>query len=122
MEDGTVFSRRIMQLCNERGITVGKLCSMAGTTASTVHDIVSGVTANPRVFTLKKLCDALDITLADFFDCPEFNNMDEEIEWRACLIQARLFRRYINSKNPAKNKTKSKPSEAGSIWTRGAAE
>ena len=40
----------------ERGITVGKLCSMAGTTASTIHDIVNGVTANPRVFTLKKLC------------------------------------------------------------------
>ena len=54
----------------ERGITVGKLCSMAGTTASTIHDIVNGVTSNPRVFTLKKLCDALDITLSEFFDCP----------------------------------------------------
>ena len=80
MEAGTVFSRRIRQLCMERGITVGKLCSMAGTTASTIHDIVNGVTANPRVFTLKKLCDALDITLSEFFDCPEFNDMDEEIE------------------------------------------
>ena len=80
MGEGTVFSRRITQLCNEHGITVGKLCSMAGTTASTVHDIVSGVTANPRVFTLKKLCDALNITLSEFFDCPEFNDMDEEIE------------------------------------------
>ena len=56
VETGTVFSRRIRQLCMERGITVGKLCSMAGTTASTIHDIVNGVTANPRVFTLKKLC------------------------------------------------------------------
>lgn len=80
MEEGTVFSRRIMQLCREREITVGRLCSMAGTTASTVHDIVSGVTSNPRVFTLKKLCDALNITLSEFFDCPEFNEMDDEIE------------------------------------------
>lgn len=56
MEAGTVFSRRIRQLCMERGITVGKLCSMAGTTAPTIHDIVNGVTANPRIFTLKKLC------------------------------------------------------------------
>ena len=30
--------------------------------------------------TLKKLCDALNITLSEFFDCPEFNDMDEEIE------------------------------------------
>lgn len=80
MEAKTVFSRRILQLCDERGITVGKLCIMAGTTASTVHDIVNGVTANPRVFTLKKLCDALDITLSEFFDCPEFNDMYDEID------------------------------------------
>lgn len=47
MEAGTVFSRRIRQLCMERGITVGKLCSMAGTTASTIHDIVNGRDGKP---------------------------------------------------------------------------
>lgn len=73
-----VISQRILQLCSERNITVGKLCSTAGTTASTIHDIVSGETRNPRVFTLKKLCDALGITLAEFFDTPEFNGMDQE--------------------------------------------
>ena len=79
MEDGTVFHSANASV-NERWITVSKLCSMAGTTASTVHDIVSGVTADPRMFTPKKLCDALDITLSEFFDCPEFNDMDEEME------------------------------------------
>ncbi|PKM71722.1 MAG: transcriptional regulator [Firmicutes bacterium HGW-Firmicutes-16] len=80
MEKSAVISQRILQLCRERNITIGKLCSTAGTTASTVHDIVTGTTKNPRVFTLKKLCDALDITLSEFFDTPEFNNMDQEIE------------------------------------------
>lgn len=80
MDKNNIISARIMQLCRERGISVGRLCSMAGTTASTVHDIVSGVTANPRVYTLKKLCDALDISLSEFFDTPDFNNMEQEIE------------------------------------------
>lgn len=80
MDRNSIISDRITQLCRERGITVGKLCSMAGTTASTVHDIVSGVTANPRVYTLKRLCDALDITLSDFFDTPEFNTMEQDID------------------------------------------
>lgn len=80
MENGTIISRRILQLCNERGITVGKLCSTAGTTSSTIYEIMTGATKNPRVFTLKKLCDALDITLSEFFDTPEFNDMDQEIE------------------------------------------
>lgn len=73
----TPVSARIQQLCDERGITVGKLCTIAGTTGSTVHDIVSGVTKNSRVLTLKRLCDALGITLSEFFDAPEFNSMDE---------------------------------------------
>lgn len=80
MGNDTIISRRILQLCRERGITVGKLCSIAGTTASTVHDIVTGKTRNPRVFTLKKLCDALDISLSEFFDTLEFNSMEQEIE------------------------------------------
>ncbi|WP_294852438.1 helix-turn-helix domain-containing protein [uncultured Oscillibacter sp.] len=80
MDKSSVISQRILQLCRERNITIGKLCSTAGTTASTVHDIVTGTTKNPRVFTLKKLCDALNITLSEFFDTPEFNNMDQEIE------------------------------------------
>lgn len=80
MNNNQVISRRILQLCQERKITVGKLCSIAGTTASTVHDIVTGVTKNPRVFTLKKLCDALDITLSEFFNTPEFNNMEQEFD------------------------------------------
>ena len=80
MNNSEVIAQRILYLCKERNITVGKLCSTAGTTASTVHDIVTGETKNPQVFTLKKLCDALDITLSEFFDTPEFNNMDTEID------------------------------------------
>lgn len=80
MDQSKVISERILELCRERGITVGKLCSTAGTTASTVHDIVTGETKNPRVYTLKKLCDALGITLSEFFDTPDFNNMDIEID------------------------------------------
>lgn len=80
MDKDLIIAQRILQLCSERNITVGKLCSTAGTTASTIHDIVVGVTKNPRIFTLKKLCDALGITLAQFFDTPEFNNMEQEID------------------------------------------
>lgn len=80
MDTDLIIAQRILQLFSERNITVGRLCSTAGTTASTIHDIVVGVTKNPRIFTLKKLCEALGITLAEFFDTPEFNNMEQEID------------------------------------------
>lgn len=80
MEEKNLIAKRLLQLCAERNMTVGKLCTTAGATASTVHDIITGTTKNPRVFTLKKLCDALGITLSEFFDTVEFNNMEQEID------------------------------------------
>ena len=80
MDNSALIAQRILELCRERDMTVGKLCSTAETTASTVHDIVTGITKNLRVFTLKKLCDALGITLSEFFNTPDFNNMDIELD------------------------------------------
>lgn len=75
-----LIANRISTLCKERSITVGKLCYLAGITGSTVSDIMNGVTKNPGVLTIKKLCDALEITLADFFNTPEFNNAEQEVK------------------------------------------
>ncbi len=80
MNTTELISNRILQLCTEKSITIGKLCTMSGSTGSTISDIVNGVTKNPGVLTIKKLCDALDITLAQFFDTPEFNNLQQELK------------------------------------------
>ena len=80
MDTSKIIVERIQQLCGERGITVGKLCTMSGSTGSTVSDIMNGVTKNPGVLTIKKLCDALGITLAEFFDTDEFNTSEPEVK------------------------------------------
>ncbi len=80
METTQIIVKRIQALCNERGITVGKLCTMSGSTGSTISDIMNGVTKNPGVLTIKKLCDALGITLAEFFDTEEFNTSEQEVK------------------------------------------
>lgn len=71
---------RILQLCAERGITVNRLCLMCGITQSTVNNIINTGSNNPTVSTVKKICDGLDITLATFFDCDLFNNLEQEIK------------------------------------------
>ena len=80
MNTSQAIINRIIGLCKERNITVGKLCAKAGTTSSTISDIMNGVTKNPGVLTIKRLCDAFEITLADFFDTNEFNNAEQEIK------------------------------------------
>ena len=72
--------KRLNELCVERNITVSRLCTFSGATQSTVNDIINGVTKNPGLATIKKLCDGLDMTLSEFFDTDYFNNLEQEIK------------------------------------------
>ncbi|WP_312060244.1 MULTISPECIES: helix-turn-helix domain-containing protein [Anaerotignum] len=80
LEESKLIIDRINALCYERGITVGRLCTMSGATGSTINDIMNGVTKNPGVFTIKKLCDGLGITLSEFFDTVEFKNSEPVVK------------------------------------------
>lgn len=71
---------RILELCADRNITVNKLCLICGITQSTVNNIINTGSNNPTVSTIKKICDGLDITLADFFDSHFFYNLEQEIK------------------------------------------
>lgn len=72
-------ARRILELCDERRLTVNKLCTISGVTQSTVNDIVNGKAKNIGVVTIKKLCDGLEITITEFFDTQYFRELEQEI-------------------------------------------
>jgi len=72
-------AKRILQLCRERGITPNGLSYIAGVSQSTIKSILGGESKNPGIVTLKKLCDGYEITLAEFFDTKEFNELEQEL-------------------------------------------
>ncbi len=72
-------AKRILDLCNERQITVNKLSTISAVTQSTVSDIVNNRAKNVGIVTIKKLCDGLEISICDFFDTNYFRNMEQEI-------------------------------------------
>ena len=67
MTVGEAVRQRIIQLCQERDISINKLSSISGVTQSTVNNIVSGRNNSSTISTIKKLCDGLGITIEDFF-------------------------------------------------------
>ena len=67
MTIGEAVRQRIIQLCQERDISINKLSSISGVTQSTVNNIVSGRNNSATVSTVKKLCDGLGITIEEFF-------------------------------------------------------
>ena len=79
MPVGQACRERIIELCNERNITVNKLAIISGITQSTLNNIVSGRNNSVTVSTLKKLCDGLEITITDFFTSSLFSELEQEI-------------------------------------------
>ncbi len=80
MQIGDAVKNRIIELCNERNITINKLSTICGITQSTLNNIISGRNHSVTVATVKKICDGLDISVVDFFTSPVFDNMEQEIK------------------------------------------
>ena len=80
MTVGEAVRQRIIQLCQERDISINKLSSISGVTQSTVNNIVSGRNNSATVSTIKKLCDGLGIAIDEFFHSDLFAGLEQEIK------------------------------------------
>ena len=80
MDTAQAIANRIRQLCKQHGITPNGLSILAAVPQSTIKSILGGERKNPGAVTIKKLCDALEITLGEFFSTPEFDALEQEIQ------------------------------------------
>lgn len=80
MSIGEAVRLRILELCTENNITVNKLATISGLTQSTLNNIVGGRNNSTTISTIKKICDGLDITVAEFFNSNFFNQLEQEIK------------------------------------------
>ena len=80
MDTIKAIKNRILQLCGERNITINKLATLSALPPSSLKAILYGRSQNPKMLTIKMICDGLEITLAEFFDTDEFNSLNQEIK------------------------------------------
>ena len=71
---------RILRLCDERGLTINALATLSALPPSSVKNILYGKSQNPKILTLKMICDGLEITLGEFFNTPDFDQLEQEIK------------------------------------------
>ena len=67
--------KRILFLCQERKITANKLATLSGMKQSTLENILKGNTKSPGLRTLHRLSQGLGITISEFLDFPEINEV-----------------------------------------------
>ena len=60
MDTVTAIRNRILELCGERNITLNKIANIAGLPPSSVKNILYGKSKNPKIITIKALCDGLN--------------------------------------------------------------
>ncbi|MBR4858750.1 MAG: helix-turn-helix transcriptional regulator [Clostridia bacterium] len=80
MDTINAVKNRILQLCGERNITINKLANICALPPSSLKAILYGRSQNPKLLTIKIICDGLGITLSQFFDTDEFNSLEQEIK------------------------------------------
>ncbi|MBQ1343060.1 MAG: helix-turn-helix transcriptional regulator [Firmicutes bacterium] len=80
MNTREAVSKRIYQLCNDKGITPNGISNISAVPQSTIKSILNGESKNPGIVTIKKLCDGFEISLSEFFSTPDFEGLEQEIK------------------------------------------
>lgn len=79
MDTITAVKNRILQLCGERNLNINQLATLCALPPSSVKNILYGKSKNPKLITIKMICDGLGMTLGEFFSTPEFDKLEQEI-------------------------------------------
>ena len=80
MDIASAVRDRILRLCSERNITINKLSSLSALPPSSIKNILYGKSRNPKLITIKTICDGLEMTLGEFFAAPVFDELEQEIK------------------------------------------
>ena len=71
---------RILELLEERKMSIHKLAMESAVAPSSIKNILYGKSQNPGIVTIKLLCDGFGISLTDFFNTENFKKLEQEIK------------------------------------------
>ena len=80
MDTRKAVANRLLQLCEEKRLSVNALARLSAVPPSTLKNIINGGSKNAGVVTIKKLCDGLEISLREFFNDDIFDDIEQEIK------------------------------------------
>lgn len=67
--------KRLTDICQERKITINQLANLSGITQSTIQDLMTGKTKNPKLKTLHRIAVGLNMTVSELLDFYELNEL-----------------------------------------------
>ena len=80
MKAQELLGERINYFCKDKRMSYYALSYESAVPMTTLMHIIDKSTVNPGILTLGKLCEGFGITLKEFFDAPEFEDLGQ-FEW-----------------------------------------
>lgn len=77
MKLNDVITKRISEICNEKGLNICDTSLKGGMSPSAIYDLIKGRTKCSKVIKIKRFCEGAAIALKDFFDRDYFNDIEE---------------------------------------------
>ena len=79
MDTYTTVKNRILELLEEKHMSIHKLAMESAVAPSTIKNILYGKSQNPGIVTIKMLCDGFGISIVEFFNTENFLKLELEI-------------------------------------------
>lgn len=73
------ISQKILLLCKQENVSINKLAYLCCITQSSLQNLVSERSKNPKLLTIIRICQGLDMTLYDFFEDELFCEIEFDI-------------------------------------------
>ncbi|MCI9286946.1 MAG: helix-turn-helix transcriptional regulator [Clostridia bacterium] len=78
MQLSEAVRKRIINLANERNITLHRLSLESGISYSTLSSFINGKSQSPKLVTLLHICEGFEIELNEFFTDKLFKDVEED--------------------------------------------
>lgn len=79
MKINKAISLRLLDLCNEKGISANKLAELSGLSYAVIKSIINCDSANLELSTIFKICCGLNISMSEFFNDDKFKSIGYDI-------------------------------------------
>ena len=77
---GKAVAERILELCREHNYSLNQFATISGISHSTLQSIMDGQSQDPKLSTIKKICDGFEMTLQQFFETDYFDSLEQQIQ------------------------------------------
>lgn len=78
MRISEAVSMKLLKICKDNQMSVNKLAMICCLTQSTVQNLIECNSKNPKLLTIVRICDGLNMSLEEFFNDEIFLNIDRE--------------------------------------------